>query len=335
VNQNAAVAAETAPAASSTGGKELKSWERPWSLKELRHAAHDAQWNLAADAGLYNYLEDFSRKLMERTKATQDTVDDLVNFCTATTIGTHNVFNEFLLLSNSQFIENRVYEEDETVSAATGEEEKVKKTEEKKTAIEIEEMLVPKYTEAIASGLNALMLSNQLVSELPVDGEGNVEENLFVDVYSLHALPHVIGTPEFHEDENCGLYYLSDEDEITQEFLTDEEEEEGGALYSDEDSFDSESEKEEGELMDEEEKLAADQAAEAKEPSAPVADVSSSDTSSISDIPESERSEDESSDSDLFDSDGDVASDSQISKAEQKKKEREERRAKRREEKNC
>jgi len=44
--------------------------------------------------------------LLERTKATQAAVDDLVDTCTATTISTSNVFNEFLLLSNSQFIEN-------------------------------------------------------------------------------------------------------------------------------------------------------------------------------------------------------------------------------------
>jgi len=32
----------------------------------------------------------------------------------ATDTKLHNTFNEFLMLSNSQFIENRVYEEDET-----------------------------------------------------------------------------------------------------------------------------------------------------------------------------------------------------------------------------
>ena len=53
-------------------------------------------------------------------------------------------------------------------------EEKAKeaaKGEEKKTAIEIEEMLVPKYTEALAAGLNSLRLSNLLVSELPIEEE--------------------------------------------------------------------------------------------------------------------------------------------------------------------
>lgn len=76
-----------------------------------------------------------------------------------------------------------MYEEDETLSEAekekekSGEKEKSEKTgaepekQEQKTAIEIEEMLVPKYTEALACGLNALTLSNMLVSELPLEDE--------------------------------------------------------------------------------------------------------------------------------------------------------------------
>lgn len=115
------------------GSKELKSWERAWNLKELRQI--DTKWSLAADAGvfiylfislcfifsicrgediriltilfqLYHYLEEFSHRLLDRTKATQTAVDDLVDTCAAATISTQNVFNEFLLLSNSQFIEN-------------------------------------------------------------------------------------------------------------------------------------------------------------------------------------------------------------------------------------
>src|SRR5690348_16131000 len=41
------------PPTSTTGGKELTSWERPWSLKELRQAK---RWNLAADAGVSSTL---------------------------------------------------------------------------------------------------------------------------------------------------------------------------------------------------------------------------------------------------------------------------------------
>lgn len=37
---------------------ETKPWERPWTTKEMIDNASD--WNLAGDAGLLKYLEDFS-----------------------------------------------------------------------------------------------------------------------------------------------------------------------------------------------------------------------------------------------------------------------------------
>ena len=122
-----------------------------------------------------------------------------------------------------------MYEEDETVQAEDTA-EKIKLVEPQKTASEIEVMLVPKYTEALAQGLNALTLSNLLTAELPVEGaevspfdrysskkislgslQPKEDDLIFIDKYNLHALPYVIGTPEFHEDENCGVFYLSDE----------------------------------------------------------------------------------------------------------------------------
>ena len=69
-----------------------------------------------------------------------------------------------------------MYEEDETVQAEDTA-EKIKPVEQQKTASEIEVMLVPKYTDALAHGLNALALSNLLTAELPEEG---AEVNPFI-----------------------------------------------------------------------------------------------------------------------------------------------------------
>jgi hypothetical protein len=71
--------------------------------------------------------------------------------------------------------------------------------------------LLPKYIEALGHGLEALRLSNIAQKNAEPEEEEPVEEEENpLDRYSRFPLPHVIGTPEFHEDENCGLFFLSD-----------------------------------------------------------------------------------------------------------------------------
>jgi WASH complex subunit FAM21 len=52
------------------------------------------------------YLQEFSQKLTARTHAIEQMVDGLVHETKLTRARTHNVFNEFLMLANTQFIEN-------------------------------------------------------------------------------------------------------------------------------------------------------------------------------------------------------------------------------------
>jgi WASH complex subunit FAM21 len=51
-------------------------------------------------------LEEFSQKLITKTKDLETLVDSLVFEIKATDVKVHNTFNEFLMLSNTQFIEN-------------------------------------------------------------------------------------------------------------------------------------------------------------------------------------------------------------------------------------
>uniref|UniRef100_A0A8U7MCA0 Uncharacterized protein n=1 Tax=Corvus moneduloides TaxID=1196302 RepID=A0A8U7MCA0_CORMO len=81
-------------------------WERPWSLDEIRKGSQS--WSLASDAGLLHFLQEFSQQTISRTHEIKKQVDGLINETKATDCRLHNVFNDFLMLSNTQFIENLV-----------------------------------------------------------------------------------------------------------------------------------------------------------------------------------------------------------------------------------
>jgi len=55
---------------------------------------------------LFNYLKQFSSNLVAKTKEVEGAVDTLVTATKAADVKLHNTFNEFLLLANSQYIEN-------------------------------------------------------------------------------------------------------------------------------------------------------------------------------------------------------------------------------------
>ncbi|PSN44867.1 WASH complex subunit 2 [Blattella germanica] len=103
----------------------VKPWERPWSTEEMRQQS--GNWNLAGDAGLLKHLQEFSQNLLAQTHATEVALDSLMEQLRATSTDVSNVTNQFLCLANTQFVENRVYDDDEkeTPPEEKKEEEKV------------------------------------------------------------------------------------------------------------------------------------------------------------------------------------------------------------------
>lgn len=79
-------------------------------MEEIRRSSQS--WSLAADAGLLQFLQEFSQQTISRTHEIKKQVDGLIRETKATDCRLHNVFNDFLMLSNTQFIENRVYDEE-------------------------------------------------------------------------------------------------------------------------------------------------------------------------------------------------------------------------------
>ncbi|XP_013930123.1 PREDICTED: WASH complex subunit FAM21-like [Thamnophis sirtalis] len=122
----------------------------------------------------------------------------------------HNVFNGFLMLSNMQFIENRVYDDemDELVSKTEGGD----KLEQEKTREQKEADLIPKIQEAINFGLQVL---DSAFEQLDIkagnsDSEEETNERLELilepkDLYVDRPLPYLIGSQLFMEQDDVGL----------------------------------------------------------------------------------------------------------------------------------
>ena len=64
------------------------------------------QWTLASDQKLQDALQDFSMRLRDKTKNLIDGLENLSNDVDSTDVRLRNTFNEFLMLGNTQFIEN-------------------------------------------------------------------------------------------------------------------------------------------------------------------------------------------------------------------------------------
>ncbi|KAM7102675.1 WASH complex subunit 2C isoform 5-T6 [Ciconia maguari] len=191
-------------------------WERPWSLEEIRKGSQS--WSLASDAGLLHFLQEFSQQTISRTHEIKKQVDGLISETKATDCRLHNVFNDFLMLSNTQFIENRVY--DEEVEEPIPKADVGDKTEQEKTREQKEADLIPKIQEAVNYGLQVLdsafeQLDIKAGNSDSEEEESNEKVELILepkDLYIDRPLPYLIGSQQFMEQDDVGLGDLSSEE---------------------------------------------------------------------------------------------------------------------------
>lgn len=200
------------------GGSERSEaiWERPWTLEEIRSSS--GNWSLAADAGLLNFLQEFSQQTISKTHEIEKQLDGLIRDTKTTNCRLHNVFNDFLMLSNTQFIENRVYDEEvaEPIPKSdTGDKQDQEKTREQKEA-----ELIPKVQEAVNYGLQVLESAFEQLDIKAGNSDSEEEEvNERVepilepkDLYIDRPLPYIIGSQLFMEQEDVGLGEFSSEE---------------------------------------------------------------------------------------------------------------------------
>ncbi|XP_071010099.1 WASH complex subunit 2-like [Oncorhynchus clarkii lewisi] len=198
-------------------GKDGQVWERLWTLEEMRQTS--ANWSLAADSGLFLFLQDFSQRMLSKTHEIEKQLDGLIRDTKATDCCMHTVFNDFLMLSNTQFIENRVYDE-EVEEEAVPKPEALERPPEQKTREQKEAQLIPKVQEAVNYGL---MVLDSAFEQLDVKaGNSDSEDEEATDrvepilepkdLYVDRPLPYLIGSQLFMGQEDVGLGDLSSEE---------------------------------------------------------------------------------------------------------------------------
>ncbi|MEQ2159819.1 hypothetical protein GOODEAATRI_027247, partial [Goodea atripinnis] len=168
---------------------------------------------------LFLFLQDFSQRMLSKTHEIEKQLDSLIRDTKATDSRLHSVFNDFLMLSNTQFIENRVYDEEveETIPKADAPE---KQPEQEKTREQKEAELIPKMQEAVSYGLKVLESafehldikagnSDSEDEEIPDRVEAILEPK---DLYVDRPLPYLIGSQAFMEQDDVGLGDLSSDE---------------------------------------------------------------------------------------------------------------------------
>lgn len=185
-----------------------KPWQRPWSTEEIIKNAPN--WSLAGDAGLLKHLESFSEKLLSKAEHTNNNLNKLLLGLDNASLALDEAKNDFRTLRNTQFIESRVYEDDETVpqEAKTQEEEVDKQSKEEK---------VREVREAILGGIAVVERYFDKVEVPGSDSEDETDFTSFVlkpkDPYVDRPLPFVIGTDEWYKKWHVGLLDSSSESE--------------------------------------------------------------------------------------------------------------------------
>ncbi|NWJ04902.1 WAC2A protein, partial [Crypturellus undulatus] len=167
---------------------------------------------------LLRFLQEFSQQTISRTHEIKKQVDGLINETKATDCRLHNVFNDFLMLSNTQFIENRVY--DEEVEEPIPKADVGDKAEQEKTREQKEADLIPKIQEAVNHGLQVLDSAFEQLDIKAGNSDSEEEESngrleLILepkDLYIDRPLPYLIGSQQFMEQDDVGLGDLSSEE---------------------------------------------------------------------------------------------------------------------------
>lgn len=164
---------------------------------------------------------------MQKAQESTQGINSLIHDTSMADVRVRNVTDRFMTLSDSQFIENRVYDED--VSADTVEDSNDKSKDETEGDIDP----FPKLKIAIQMGLKVLEDSfdvldpnaansdfdSDLDSEDDDQADGIAGEKLYEpkDPYVTRPLPHLIGSRGFQESDDVGIRDLPSDDEVLQD----------------------------------------------------------------------------------------------------------------------
>ncbi|XP_059061104.1 WASH complex subunit 2 [Achroia grisella] len=161
-----------------------------------------AQWSLAGDKQLLDVLHNIHESLVSRCQETNRALDEMASSLDEATIDLQNVNNKFMALSNSQFIESRVYDDDIDVTEPTEQPKEPQKPED--PTVELEK---------IKEGLKVLEDMHEPLHILhDTDSESDTEDEdvgrLILkpkDLYADRPLPYIIGSTAWKSKWHAGL----------------------------------------------------------------------------------------------------------------------------------
>uniref|UniRef100_F6X2T3 FAM21/CAPZIP domain-containing protein n=1 Tax=Ciona intestinalis TaxID=7719 RepID=F6X2T3_CIOIN len=196
---------------SQTATSEIKSTneDKILSFNDLRqHADH---WSLGSDAELLEQLQQFASRLTTRAHQMSRDVSQLIHDTRLTDAKIESVTDYFLTLSDHQFIENRVYDEDTTsAKQETNNDEKAAKTKEEREA----DMMM-KLKESVNFGIKVIDESFDILdmkvedSDVDSDDEDDIVPDEILleakDPYVHRPLPHLIGSRSFYQEDDVGI----------------------------------------------------------------------------------------------------------------------------------
>uniref|UniRef100_A0A1B6EA28 FAM21/CAPZIP domain-containing protein n=1 Tax=Clastoptera arizonana TaxID=38151 RepID=A0A1B6EA28_9HEMI len=183
-----------------------------WTTENIREESKN--WTLEADAELLKYLQQFSQKLVLETHSTLKSIDALESQLNTTYVKFSTTSNKFISLSDTQFIENRVYEDDETTL-------NVETTKDNHTTND--DKTFEKLKGALNIGFQVLNEKFEAIKVLESDSEDDDDDDHLtkgevmlkpIDPYKDNVLPYLIGSADFNSDDTVGLGDLPSEDEI-------------------------------------------------------------------------------------------------------------------------
>ncbi|XP_048487881.1 WASH complex subunit 2C [Plutella xylostella] len=187
------------------------------SAEALRRAA--PAWSLAADRQLLDLLQHIHQKIVTRCETTNSKLEGMAAALTSAARALHNVNNRFMALSDTQFIESRVYDDDTDVAADA----------------ESKPPPAPLAPPPLAASLRCVERLHSPVTILDdSDSDSDAEDTTSIILrpknrYSSRPLPFIIGSAPWRSKEHAGLLADSDSDSCSSvpspgEFSTHEDE---------------------------------------------------------------------------------------------------------------
>ncbi|XP_068215462.1 WASH complex subunit 2 isoform X2 [Palaemon carinicauda] len=191
-------------------GREDLWWESPTlSPGDLRQ--HAESWNLGGDAATASLLQNISQRLVSRTHEVEGMLQKVLEETDRVSATIINTSNSFHMLANTQFIENRTYQDDADVAKVNA------PAPEAKPPV-TEEEVIAQCKAAISCGLDLVNKSYERheIQDSESEDEDGHESPLpvyaLINPYDNQPLPYIIGSQMFMEDNRIGLQDPSSEE---------------------------------------------------------------------------------------------------------------------------